>query len=395
LWYIFVGMVRVEPFSPFDFGSTVNRVKFTNRGNDLARLKANMAAGINTIVISPRRWGKSSLVEQAAIELRAERRSSRVAILDMFSCHTFEEFLENLSREVLAASSTKWQERMNHAKSFFKAVAPRISLGTELEGEFSVGFDWKEARKHVGEILDLPERIAKARKLRMVVCIDEFQNLGSWEDDLRMQKLMRAHWQRHKHVTYVLYGSKRHMMAALFDDSGSPFYRFGDIMWLQRIAVEHWTAFIVERFKSTGRSITPELATALARTMGCHSWYVQQLAHFTWTLTRRKAGMEALEGALDLVMNANTPLYQLTCETLSNTAINLLKAIASGESQLTSAEVMRNYRIGTPRNVTKTRDALEGRDIIERTPEGYAFLDPGFELWFKREFLGRKVRVAS
>jgi len=383
------------PVSPFDFGSTVDQVKFTDRETDLARLKANMAAGINTILISPRRWGKSSLVEQAAIELRAERKNARVAILDMFTCHTFEEFLENLGREVIAASSTKWQERLNNAKSFFKTLAPRISMGTELEGQVSLGFDWQEARKHMGEILDLPERIAEAKKLRMVVCIDEFQNLDNWEEDERMRKLMRAHWQRHKHVTYVLYGSKRHMMATLFDDSASPFYRFGDIIWLQRIAVEHWAPFLVARFESTGKRIAPELATALARTMGCHSWYVQQLAHFTWTLTKKKADHAALEAALRLVMDANTPLYQLTCETLSTTAINVLKAIASGESQLTAAEVMRTYRLGTPRNVSKTRDALEGKDLIERTADGYAFLDPGFELWFKREFLGKPVKVAE
>lgn len=386
-------MIQEPPVSPFDFGSTVNQVKFTNRSKDLSRLKANMAAGINTILISPRRWGKSSLVEQAALELRAERRQARVVILDLFACHTFEEFLQDLSREVINASSSRWQERVQNAKSFFKAITPRITIGSELEGQVSLGFDWQEARRHVGDILDLAERIAEAKNIRMVVCLDEFQNMANWKEDLRMQKLMRAHWQRHKHVTYVIYGSKRHMMATLFDDSTSPFYRFGDIIWLQRIALEHWTPFIVERFKSTGKSIAPELASALALTMGCHSWYVQQLAHFTWTLTRKRADPEALEAALKLVMDANTPLYQLTCETLSGSAIDLLKAIANGEHQLTSAAVMRTYRIGTPRNVTKTRDTLESRDIIERTESGYAFLDPGFELWFKREFMGRKVAV--
>lgn len=185
------------------------------------------------------------------------------------------------------------------------------------------------------------------------------------------------------------------MMATLFDDSASPFYRFGDIIWLKRIALAHWIPFIVERFKSTGKTISPKLASSLASTMGCHSWYVQQLAHFTWTNTKRKAELPALEAALDLVMDSNTPLYQLTCETLSRTAINVLKAIASGEHQLTSVDVMRSYRLGTPRNVTKTRDSLENKDLIERTDSGYAFLDPGFELWFKREFLGQKVRLAE
>ena len=377
--------------SPFDFGNTVNTVRFTDRTEDLQRLKGNMIAGVNTILISPRRWGKSSLVEQAAIEIRKERRNCRVVVLDMFTCNTFEEFLEQLSREVIAASSTKWEEQVRNAKMFFKAITPRVSVGGELEGELSIGFDWKEAKKHTGEIMDLPERIAASKKLRLIICIDEFQNLEGWGEPLRVQKLMRAHWQRHKNVTYVLYGSKRHMMATLFDDSASPFYRFGDIMWLEKIGIEHWTRFIVQRFKSTGRTMDPSLARALAGSMGCHSWYVQQLAHFTWNLTRRKATREALERGIQLVLDSNRPLYQLMCETLSSTALNVLKAIGSGETQITAQDVLQIYKLGTPRNATKARDVLIGKDIIERTKEGFAFLDPGFELWFKREFLGRPV----
>ncbi|MBK8499558.1 MAG: ATP-binding protein [Flavobacteriales bacterium] len=382
-----------EETTPFDFGSTVNRVTFTNRTKDLERLKGNMAGGINTILISPRRWGKSSLVEQAAIELGQERKNARVAVLDMFACNNFEEFLENLSREVLKATSSKWEEQVRNAKTFFRNINPRIEVGNNVDPGISIGFDWKHASKHVGDILDMPERIAQAKKLRLVICVDEFQNMTGWYDDLRTQKLMRAHWQRHKHVTYVLYGSKRQMMAKLFDHSGKPFFRFGDILWLQRIALEHWTPFIVARFKSTGRSIAPGLATALANTMKCHSWYVQQLAHFTWSLTRKKADHAALERALELVLDSNTPLYQLQCENLSLTGINMLRAIANGETQLTSAAVMHEHRLGTSRNVQKARAVLEGKDLIERTTDGYAFLDPGFELWFKREFLGIPAKV--
>ncbi|MEO8068189.1 MAG: ATP-binding protein [Flavobacteriales bacterium] len=385
----------MEETTPFDFGSTVSRGTFNNRRKDLTRLKGNMAGGINTILISPRRWGKSSLVEQAAIELCAERKNARVAILDMFTCGTFEEFLENYTKVVLEATSSGWEEQVRNAKTFFKAIMPKLSIGTELEGELSIGFDWKEARKHAGDILDMAERIAAAKKLRLVVCIDEFQNLNDWHDDLRMQKLMRAHWQRHKHVTYVLYGSKRHMMADLFDSSGKPFYRFGDLIWLQRIGIEHWTPFLIERFKSTGKTINPELATALANTMKCHSWYVQQLAHFTWENTRKKVEREGLERALELVLDANTPFYQLNCEQISLTGINILKAIAHGETQLTSAAVMLTHRLGTPRNVQKARIALEGKDLIERTTQGWSFLDPGFELWFRREFLGQKAGLSA
>jgi len=152
-------------------------------------------------------------------------------------------------------------------------------------------------------------------------------------------------------------------------------------------------AFLQERFKSTGKSISPELSHALASTMKCHSWYVQQMAHFTWEHSRKKVDQAGLAHALEMVLDANTPFYQLTCEQISLTGINVLKAIAAGETRLTSAAVMHDYRLGTPRNVQKAREILEARDVIERGKDTYAFLDPGFELWFRREFLGEVISV--
>ncbi len=374
--------------TPFGFGTTVSRATFTNRKEDLRRLKGNMAGGINTVLISPRRWGKSSLVEQATIELAKERKNVRVAVIDLFTCNSLEEFLENLSRATIAASSSKWEEQVRNAKTFFRNIAPRIEVGNDIDPGISIGFDWKEARKHIGDILDMPERIAKAKKMRLVVCIDEFQHLVDWRDDMRTQRLMRAHWQHHKHVTYVLYGSKRHMMTALFDHSGKPFYRFGDILWLQRISLDHWKTFIVDRFKSTGRSISTELAARIALTMKCHSYYTQQLAHFTWDKAGRKATEEDLRAGLELLLSVNTPLYQQQCEQMSTSQINLLKAVAAGEAMHTSADVMHDYRLGTPRNVQKARIALEARDAIEKTATGWSFLDPAFELWFRWQFMG-------
>ncbi len=380
--------------SPFDFGGTVSLGGFTNRDVELARLKTNMVSGINTILISPRRWGKSSLVEQAAIQVQRQRKDVRVAVMDLFTAASLEEFLEGYASAILAATSTKWEERVRDAKTFFKAIVPKINVGTEPMSEVSIGFEWKEARKHAGDILDLPERIAEAKKLKLVVCIDEFQNLADWGGRDNVEKLLRAHWQRHKHVSYCLYGSKRHMMRELFNTARQPFYRFGDIIWLERIAVEHWVPFIQERFKSTGRSITPELAASLARTMAGHPWYVQQLAHFTWARAGRKVKAADLRAALDLQIASNHPLYQRECEIMSRTQVNLIKAILSGEAQLTAARVMYDYQLGTPRNVQKARMGLERNDVIDKTADGYELLDPGFALWFGREFLGRAINPA-
>ena len=93
--------------------------------------------------------------------------------------------------------------------------------------------------------------------------------------------------------------------------------------------------------------------------------------------------------ALNELIGANLPLYQKEVEILSATQLDLLKAVASGEVQLTSARVMQNYKLGTPRNVSKNKIVLTRNDIIQFNANKYEFLDPAFELWFRQEFLNQ------
>lgn len=231
--------------------------------------------------------------------------------------------------------------------------------------------------------LKLPEVLAQKKDISFVICLDEFQNLATFPNYEGLEKNMRAIWQRQKRVSYCLYGSKRHMMTEIFNNSSKPFYRFGDIILLQKISEGDWVDFIYEGFAKTGKSISPEMARKMPQIMKNHSWYVQQLAHYTWQKTKHGAGMEQLSEALDELIGANSPLYQKDVEILSVTRLNLLKAIGKGERQLTSVRVMDEFKLGTPRNVCLNLNNLINADIVHKTGDGMEFLDPAFELWFK------------
>jgi hypothetical protein len=257
------------------------------------------------------------------------------------------------------------------------------------ETDFSLSFDWKELKKHSQEVLDLPESIAKKKGIRFIICLDEFQNLSNFSSYPDFEKKMRACWQRHHSVTYCMYGSKRHMMTDIFNNPAKPFYRFGDIILLQKIDPEKWLKFICKSFTSSGKQIPEAVAGRIPKLMKDHSWYVQQLAHYTWNLTEKKAGDAEVDTALKELIQANTPLYQKEVESLSNTQINLLKAVAKGETKYTSTSVMQQYALGTPRNVSKNKQILINNDLIHELNGEYEFLDPAFELWFKKQFFNR------
>lgn len=373
--------------SPFIYGVTVSEHAFANREKDIEKLTKNLLGGINTTVISPRRWGKSSLVEKVMLNIREKHPQIRIASTDLFTVGSIEEFLETFAREVIKATSSKWEEWVQNAKNGFSLLIPKIQIGNDPSNDFSIGFDWQEVQKHSLEVLDLPETIAKQKKLKLVVCLDEFQNIANWQEYESFEKKMRACWQRHKHVTYCLYGSKRHMMADIFNNPSKPFYRFGDIIMLPKIVTNKWVDFIVKGFAETGKQISRENAQLIAEKMKNHSWYVQQLAHYTWNRAKKKASIDDVKEALRELIMANSPLYQREIEILSTTQVNLLKAIVHDETQFTSVKVMQQYHLGTPRNVSKNKAILTNNDIIEKTENGYEFLDPAFERWFRKYFL--------
>ena len=379
--------------SPFIYGNTVSKEAFTNREIEIKKLFQNLTSGINTTIISPRRWGKSSLVEKVISEINIKEKHNKTVIIDLFSVSSEEEFLETFAKEVIKASSTKWQDWMKSGKEFFKNIVPKINIGIDPNNDFSISFDWKELKIHSSEILNLPEIIAQKKGIKIIVCLDEFQNLSSFAGYESFEKKMRAIWQRQKKVTYCLYGSKRHMMTNIFNNPSKPFYRFGDIMILPKIETQKWTAFIVNGFITNGKSINEKEAALIPQLMKNHSWYVQQLAHYTWNLTQKNATKNEIIQALTELIQANTPLYQKEIETISLTQLNLLKAVIKGEKQFTSAAVMNIYQLGTPRNVSKNKTILINNDLIQEIDGVYEFVDPAFELWFRKQFFNQSYKI--
>lgn len=377
--------------SPFSYGSTVSGASFTNREDELERLKSNFSSGINTLLISPRRWGKSSLVEKAINSYTRRNKKDAIVLIDLFSINSQEEFLEIFAQEVIRASASKLEDWMSITKNFFKQLVPKLSMSMDPGSEFSLSFDIDEMRKHASEILNLPETIAKKKGIRFIICLDEFQQLAEIDDYEALERKMRASWQRHKQVSYCLFGSKQHMMESIFNDSSKPFYRFGELMLLDKIDRKKWLRYIQKGFSKTGREITQELAERIAASMEDHPWYVQQLAHYVWTASTEGEAVSKriVDRAIAQVVYTNAPLFERELEVRSKTQTELLKAIYKGEKQLGGKKVAKNYQVGTSRNVSKNKVILQKQDIIYSRDGLFEFMDPVFKLWFGSKFYAR------
>jgi hypothetical protein len=372
--------------NPFHFGRMVAGNAFTDREKDTQRLVDNFRNGINTVLISPRRWGKSSLVQKAGESIK--HKTLKIVYIDAFSLRNEMDFYTVYAKTVLAATSSHLDEKLKSLKEFLRQIAPKITIGIDPDIDFSLSFYWNEIRQNTGEILDLPEKIAKSKGLKIVVCIDEFQNIAAFDDSLAFQKLLRSAWQKHESASYCLYGRKFHMMQELFERQSMPFYRFGDLIHLEKIAEKDWTIFIKERFENAGKTISESLISKIIRDVDRHSYYVQQLAHLIWGKTEDTVDENIYNEALDDMIMQNSILYQRDTENMSSTQLNFLKAVASGEKKnFTSKESLKKYSLGTSANVVKIKKYLLNAEIIDIRNKEVSFIDPVYELWFQREIL--------
>ena len=372
--------------TPFVYGKLPEEIDFTNRAKEIARLKNNFNSLVNTIIISPRRWGKTSLVKQASRLAMKENKNLKIVHLDIFNIRSEYEFYLLLANEVLKAASSNVDEMVKNTRNFLKQLIPQISFSPDMQSKVSFSIGWEELQKHPDDILNLAENVALKKDLNIIICIDEFQNIALFDQPDAFQRKLRSHWQTHQKTAYCLYGSKQHMLLDVFSNYAMPFYKFGDILFLEKIAAEEWVSFIQKRFQDTGKEISSSDAERIAVLAENHSYYVQQLAQQVWFRTEKRATDQIVENAFEDIINQLSLLFVNMTEVLTTRQLSLLEAILKQEKQLTAKATLANYNLGTSANVIQLKRRLIELDVIDEIQGKLEFLDPMYKHWLATRY---------
>ena len=370
--------------NPFVFGKAAEGTFFTDRIEDAKRLHANLTHGINTILISPRRWGKTSLVKKVIADIN--RPDIKPVFIDIFQCKSEYEFYHAFASAVIKQTSSRLDEWVETAKNFLSNISPKFSFGSDPMNDFSLSFEWNPKDDTETDILQLPEKIAQKKNVHLVICLDEFQQIADFSDTLKFQKKLRSVWQHQQNVTYCMFGSKKHLMENIFNDKGMPFYKFGDMMFLKKIPTEEWVPFICAKFQETGKIISPELASKICEATEDLSSYVQHLAWVVWYKTDKVVTNKDVTAAIDDLLEQNKVFFQREVEQLSELQLNFLRALANGVTTgFSRKDVIKKYRLESSANVQSVKKALLKKDLINVDGQEISFNDSLFKQWLKRQ----------
>jgi hypothetical protein len=318
------------------------------REDDVREVTAALVGATNLVVAGPRRTGKTSVCEAALV--RARNRGCYTARLDLFRIADAAELAEALALAVIANRSParrlvrRARELGRSALTAAQAAAVlklQSQLGEVMEVALTPGWAAQDPQRALDLALELPERVAVADGRRLVLFIDEFQELASerrpYGHPDQVTRRMRAVFQRSTSVSYLFAGSLEHVMRDLFAPQQRAFSGFGSFHALRPIAADDWREGLADRFAADDCTITPAALDRIVKLGGNHPRATMRVAQQTHLvsvqLDRREIDLDLVELGYRAALDGDLPTMEQSVEQirrLHKNALQIARAVASG-----------------------------------------------------------------
>src|SRR5829696_631105 len=376
--------------NPFVYGEVVTATAFADREQERERLTNDLAEGQKVFLISPRRYGKSSLIRDVMKGLAARR--ILTAEVTVAASSSYVGFLEAYARALLSAETPPSGLR-RWTGELLKSVRPELRFEPQPAGQprFSVTFpsvrSARDTARLAAEVFALPGKIAAARGRRMAVALDEFQTIAAF-DGTTVEHALRAAVQEQRAVGYVFAGSEPSLMERMLTPR-RPFYKAGPVVRLGKIDERLFAAFIEARFAASGIRADAGLGEAIVELAENVPYDVQRLAHETWddvrAAGRKLAGLEDLHSTLGRLLDEQHTMFEESWQRLTLAQRAVLRAIVlEGGRELLSAGVRQRHRLAGASSVQSALAALVRQDIVMKDQGRYLVNDSLYREWMAR-----------
>lgn len=377
--------------NPFVYGEIVPPAAFVGRQQELARLVADLADGQKVFLISPRRYGKSSLVRQALAELG--RRGALTLDVTVSSHSSYVSFLEGYAR-ALVSIETRWERARAWLMGGITSTRPEVRYDAKLPGvgALSVAFPGVHSARDVSrlanELFALPGRLAIDRKRTVVVALDEFQAVDAFNGG-SVEHALRAAAQQQRQVGYVFAGSEPSLMEKMVGPR-RPFYKAGPVIRLQKIPADVFAPWIEARFTRSGIRAEPGLGEAIVDLGGNLPYDVQRLAHETWddvrAVGRRRVGLEDLHRTLARLLGEQDTLFETIWQRLTLPQRSALRAVVlQGGRELWSSDTRTRHRLAARSTMQRAIAALMAQELVLNEGSQYVVVDSLLREWVARK----------
>ncbi len=375
--------------NPFKYGEVVSGEYFFNREKEKAELFQAIASTINVFLYAPRRYGKTSLVLEV---LKEVKKKGQICIyFDLLKAPNKHKFLELYAREIAKSVTRRIDETISFCKRAFSRFIPRITLKAGKMPEVEFDISWTSETEEIvsEEVIELPQKIAKQRKRKVIVVFDEFPEIANYNGK-EFEGQLRSFIQRHQDVCYIFTGSKRRLLLKMIGDPTRPLYKSGKIMPLGKISPSEFEAFICQRFGLGGINISEEYLKSIFDITKNHPYYTQMLCWEIWErcFSKKQISSEDIGQALQMVFDHQGEYFITLWDNFSPHQKLLLLALAQKPSaNVFSKEFIQRFGLGTASSIQKSLRRLVDLEVVDKVNDVYGISDVFFGQWLKERML--------
>jgi hypothetical protein len=370
--------------NPFRYGGVVLGPYFADRQNEMEELKKEIRNFSRVFLVSPRRYGKTCLLFNLIESLKIEK--TPVAYLDLNAYPDIKSLSGDFALQTCKALETN-RDKLIKVLSGLKNFKPQFSVesdGTKISAALISTIQEKDALTALLESMQYAESMAKRKRKKLVVIIDEFSELTKYNGDT-LEKALRSEIQKHQKIAYIFSGSEQSIMLAMLKDRKRAFYKLGRIMELGPIDRKRYKNFILQWLKIGGITVSAPDLRRLFELGKDVPYNIQRLCNNMWDLAQKenKVTSKIIEKLPAIIARQDSPHYELFWRTASSLQRKILIAI-SKEPDLKplSKDFALRYQISPPSSIKASLVSLIKKGIIYQTLQGsYQFTDSFMPYW--------------
>ena len=350
--------------NPFILEPFKSKAYFCDREKETEEIIRNITNGRNTTLISPRRLGKTGLIFRVFDEMKERKLPYETIYCDISDTLSIEAFIKVISEAVVGRLGK--QQKITAFFKTLKSVRPLLGIDP-LTGSPQVSFtfaDDNQKQSTLKEVLGYLESYPQM----VVLAIDEFQQIREY-GDVNMEAILRKHIQHLHNVRFIFCGSKKHTMTDMFTNAKKPFYESTAFLYLSKLPIPVYSAFIKEKFASAGKTIDDESIGFIIEWTKDHTYYTQRLCNEVFSLSGEAIGRKDIVTAIQTILDSERERFQEISRLVTRSQWKMLAAIAMEDSvsQITSAAFLSKYKISSGPTALRNIKALIDKELVLAT----------------------------
>ncbi|MDR0796858.1 MAG: ATP-binding protein [Tannerella sp.] len=372
-------MKKNRPYNPFLIAGYYSPEYFCDREIETEKLISALENDRNISLMSPRRYGKTGLIQHVFYQLAEKDKNAVCIYFDIYSTQNLCDFVKIFAESVLGKVEKGVEKSFKKMVSLFRNLRPVLTYNSfSGQPELSVTIENETVTQSLQEVF----AYLKQSDQRCYIGIDEFQQVAAYPEK-GTEALLRSYIQFLPNVKFVFSGSRQHLMSEIFLSAKRPFYQSTQRMLLDTIDKDNYFQFANAHFQKNKFTITEECFDLLYSQFEGHTWYLQAVLNRLYGYRKNINKTEIVYYAIHELLEENAYLYQELLNAYSEVQVNLLRAIAKERfvAQINSGDFISKYRLKNASSVNRALNKMTDNELIYKSEKGYMVYDRFLGLW--------------